>query len=116
MLGLGLDNRGRTTKNAYRRIYSLCVDLEFSKQRQKIETVKFGATVDFGIVNSGAIVDFGTVKSDATQDVSFLIHLTIYSNLGEVVAVGPEARERQPGVFIAAQVPIRTPLEPGPAP
>jgi hypothetical protein len=23
MLGLGLDNRGRTTKNAYRRIYSL---------------------------------------------------------------------------------------------
>nr|MCU0337018.1 hypothetical protein [Sediminibacterium sp.] len=29
-LGLGLDNRGRTTKNAYRRIYSLSVRVALS--------------------------------------------------------------------------------------
>ncbi len=31
MMGLGLDNRGRTTKNAYRRIYSLWINLPLLK-------------------------------------------------------------------------------------
>ncbi len=37
MLGLGLDNRGRTTKNAYRRIYSLMFHSTFNLENWMLE-------------------------------------------------------------------------------